>query len=370
MTRNQPNPDPQLYIQVLENLDRAVIATDRTGRISLFNPAAQAITGISERQALSRPYQDLFNGQEGLLYLVRSALADGRTVSDHENVRLQRPPASPLPVSVSVSPLYNTAGEQDGCVIIIRDLSRLQELEEAVRHADRLLALGTLAAGLAHEIKNPLGGIKGAAQLLDMELPDGSPQREYTRVMIKEVERVNTIIEELMDLARPRSPEISEVNLAKILGDIILFQKEAHRGKNLEFHLNLDPSIPPLKGDENLLTRLFLNLIKNAAEAIEKDGRVEISTKVAADYHLHNPGNRPVPLVTVTIRDNGKGIPGDSMDQIFTPFFTTKSRGSGLGLATCQKIVGEHRGFMKVDSNPGEGTTFSVFLPMFRTTDI
>jgi len=368
MTPKRPIPDPQLYVQVLENLDRAVIATDGTGRITLFNPAAQALTGISERQAISRPYQDLFGGQEGILYLVRTALADGRTVSDQENVRLLRPTAQPLPVSVAVSPLYNREGNQDGCVIIIRDLSRLRELEEAVRHADRLSILGTLAAGLAHEIKNPLGGIKGAAQLLAMELAEGSPQLDYTRVMIKEVERVNAIIEELMDLARPRAPEISEVNLAKILGDIILFQKEAHRGKHLEFQLNLDPSIPPLRGDENLLTRLFLNLIKNAAEAIDKEGRVEVSTKVATDYHLHDPGSRPVPLVAVTIRDNGKGIPVESLDQIFTPFFTTKSRGSGLGLATCQKIVGEHRGFMKLDSVPDEGTVITVFLPLFRSS--
>lgn len=363
------HPDPQLYVQVLENLDRAVIATDGAGKISLFNPAAQALTGISERQAMFRPYQDLFKGQKGILYLVRTALAEGRTVSDQENVRLQRPSTPPLPVSVSVSPLYDKKGDQDGCVIIIRDLSRLRELEEAVRHADRLSILGTLAAGLAHEIKNPLGGIKGAAQLLAMELAEDSPRLEYTRVMIREVERVNAIIEELMDLARPRAPEMSGVNLAKILGDIILFQKEAHRGKNLEFQLNLDPSIPPLRGDENLLTRLFLNLVKNAAEAIDKEGRVEISTKVAADYHLHEPGSRPVPLVAVTIRDNGKGIPAESLDQIFTPFFTSKTRGSGLGLATCQKIVGEHRGFMKVESNPNEGTVFTVFLPLFRSTE-
>jgi two-component system nitrogen regulation sensor histidine kinase GlnL len=358
--------DAQLYIRILENVDRAVVAIDSQGRIALFNPAAQLYTGLSERQSLGRHFEELFAGQEALLYLIRTAVQDGRSISDDENILLHRPAASPLPVSASVSPIYTEDGRQEGVVLIIRDLSRVYELEEAVRRADRLSTLGTLAAGLAHEIKNPLGGIKGAAQLLAMELPEGSHLAEYTGVMIKEVERVNGIIEELMDLARPRAPELTEVNLAKVLSDIVLFQKEAYRGKDVRFSLQLDPSIPPILGDENLLTRLFLNLIKNAGEAIDKKGTVQIITKVASEYHLNQPGERPAPLIVVEIRDNGRGVRKAELDQIFTPFYTTKSKGSGLGLATCQKIVSEHRGFLKVESSPGKGTTFAVCLPFLR----
>ncbi|MEJ2201009.1 MAG: ATP-binding protein, partial [Desulfuromonadaceae bacterium] len=222
----------------------------------------------------------------------------------------------------------------------------------------------TLAAGLAHEIKNPLGGIKGATQLMDMELPESSPLREYTEVMIREVERVNSIIEELMDLARPRPPQWSAVNLSKILGSIVLLQKEAHQEKHLEFQLDLDPSIPPLRGDESLLTRLFLNLIKNAAVAIVEQGRITVVTKIEPNYHLTKPGSRPIPMIVIEIQDNGKGIAPEILEQIFTPFYTTKNKGSGLGLATCQKIVSEHEGFLKVDSTPGKGTLFSVSLPL------
>lgn len=357
--------DPQLYVRILENVDRAVVAIDGAGIIALFNPAAQLYTGLSERQSLGRHFEELFAGQDALLYLIRTAVQDGRSISDDENILLHRPAAAPLPVSASVSPIY-TDGGRDGVVLIIRDLSRVCELEEAVRRADRLSTLGTLAAGLAHEIKNPLGGIKGAAQLLAMELPQGSHLSEYTSVMIREVERVNGIIEELMDLSRPRAPELKEVNLAKVLNDIVLFQKEAHRGKDLKFSLQLDPSIPPLLGDESLLTRLFLNLIKNAGEAIDKKGKVLIGTKVASEYHLNKPGERPSPLIVVEIKDSGRGMRKSELDQIFTPFYTTKSKGSGLGLATCQKIVSEHGGFLKVESSPGKGTTFSVCLPFIR----
>ncbi len=360
--------DAQLYVRVLENVEEAVVAVAPEGRIVLFNPAAQAFTGLSERHCLGRLYSELFTGQENLLYLIRTACEDGRSISDHENILLQRSGAPPLPVSASVSPIYTAAGERDGAVLILRDISRVRELEEAVRRADRLSMLGTLAAGLAHEIKNPLGGIKGAAQLLDLELPPQSPLREYTGVMLREADRVNGIIEELMDLSRPRPPQFSEVNLAKVLGDIVLFQREAHRGKEVEFVLSLDPSIPPILGDEGLLTRLFLNLVKNAGEAIDREGRVEIVSKIAADFHLTHPGDRPVPLIVVEVRDNGRGIAAEEMDRIFTPFYTTKTRGSGLGLATCQKIVHEHHGLLKVESSPGEGTVFAVSLPFRRIT--
>jgi two-component system nitrogen regulation sensor histidine kinase GlnL len=364
--RPDPAVDAQLYVRILENVEEAVVAIDGAGRITLFNPSAQACTGLSERHSLGRPFEALFAGQDDLLYPVRTAMREGRSISDHENIQLHRPGAPPLPVSVSVSPLYSDAGIADGAVLIIRDLSRVRELEETVRRADRLSMLGTLAAGLAHEIKNPLGGIKGAAQLLALELPGDSPLQEYTAVMVREVERVNGIIEELMDLARPRPPQLSPVDLAQMLGDIVLFQKEAYRGKTIEFALNLDPSIPPLRGDENLLTRLFLNLVKNAAEAIERQGRVEVVTKVASQYHLNRPGSRPVPFIVVEVHDDGRGIPPEELDNIFTPFYTTKSQGSGLGLATCQKIVNEHDGFLKVESAVGSGTTVTVSLPFHR----
>ncbi len=365
MKNTEKSTDAQLYIRVLENIDRAVIALDPNEKITLFNPAAQAYTGISEKQALGRQFSDLFGTQRNLLYLVRTALKEGRSISDHEDLTLERPTGQPIPVSVSVSPLYNDTGSSEGAVLIIRDHSRVRDLENAVRRADRLSILGTLAAGLAHEIKNPLGGIKGATQLLAMELSgDNLALREYTDVMLKEVERVNGIIEELMDLSRPRPPHWSPVNLSRVLDDIVLFQKEGHRGKDIEFHLQLDPSIPPIQGDDNLLTRLFLNLIKNAVEAIEIQGKVTISTRVASDYHLNKPGSRPVPLVVIEIRDTGPGISAEDMDRIFTPFYSTKTQGSGLGLATCQKIVNNHNGFLKVSSKPGEGTTFAVSLPL------
>ncbi|MBN2428100.1 MAG: PAS domain S-box protein [Deltaproteobacteria bacterium] len=353
----------RLYTRVLENIEEGIIAVNQDGRINLFNPAAQLFTGLSERQAFGNPIEDVFKGQDTILYLIHAGLRSGRPISDHEDIHLQRAHAPPLPVSISVSPIYQENGQQDGLVLIIHNLSRVKELEKAMRQADRLSVLGSLAAGLAHEIKNPLGGIKGAAQLLAMELEGSENLKEFTQVMIREVERVNGIIEELMDLTRPRSAQWEEVDLSRILNDVVLLQKEAHRKKEVKFALHLDPSIPPIQGDLSHLTQLFVNLVKNAAEAVDAAGRVEITTKVSHDYNYRKPGDAPAPVIVVEVKDNGPGIPGEEIDRIFTPFYTTKSKGSGLGLPTCQKIADEHGALLKFNSEPGNGTVFSVSIP-------
>jgi len=365
-SRLSPGNDSTLYGMILENIDRSVIAFDQEGRITLFNPAAEALMERSSRQMIGKHYQELFKDQETLLYLVKVALMESRSITDDEGLYLIRANASPLPVNAYAAPIFSKRGSQDGAVMIIRDLSRIKDLESTLRRADRLSMLGTLAAGLAHEIKNPLGGIKGAAQLLSMELAHESSLQDYTQIMIKEVERINFIIEELMDLGNPRPPEIGDVDLTKILDDIVLLQREAARSQNIRFILKLDPSIPPVQGDENLLTRLFLNLVKNAREAINHDGEVLIETRIASNYHLTGPGRRSSPMVDISISDTGCGIALDQMERIFTPYFTTKSKGSGLGLAISQKIIEDHHGLLKIESAPGVGTTMLVSLPLRR----
>lgn len=359
-------PDSTLYGMILENIDRAVIAFDQDGQTTLFNPAAEALMERSSKQVMGQHYRELFKGQKTLLYLVKVALDEGRSITDDEGLFLHRANSGLLPVNAYTAPIFTKGGNQDGAVMIIRDISRIKELEGTLRRADRLSILGTLAAGLAHEIKNPLGGIKGAAQLLSMELSEEAQLLDYTQIMIKEVERINFIIEELMDLGNPREPEIGDVDLIKILNDIVLLQREAARSQKINFRLKLDPSIPPVQGDEGLLTRLFLNLIKNAREAIDYEGEVLIETRIVSNYHMTGPGRRSSPMVDIVVSDTGCGIDQHEMDRIFTPYFTTKSKGSGLGLAISQKIIEDHNGLLKIESSPGEGTTITISLPLRR----
>ncbi len=351
------------YANVIDSVGDGVIVFDEVGGCALMNPAAEEIAGISRRQALGQGAMTLFATDPQLCEMIGKTAATGMTISDHENVVLMRS-GHPTPVSVTTTPLLLDTGAKVGTIVVLRDLTSIRELERAVRHADRLSALGALAAGLAHEIKNPLGGIRGAAQLMERELPDGSDLREYTRVVLKEVQRVNRIVEELLTLASPRPLQLEEVNLHKVLGDLLLLQRRAVDDKRVTFMQQFDPSIPPILADEALLTQLFLNLIKNAVEAVEDGGRVRVASRVVSDYSMTQKGERRSRMVAVEVSDDGPGIRPEQLEHLFTPFFSTKAKGTGLGLAICQKIVTEHRGMITVDSDAGKGTTFTITLPL------
>ena len=353
------------YANIIDSVGDGVIVLDGSAKITLMNPAAEEITGVSRRQAQGNGFTSIFKGEQLLIEMTEKTAATGMTISDHENVVLKRG-GHVTPVSATTSPLLLETGEKVGVILVLRDLTNIRDLERAVRQSDRLSTLGTLAAGLAHEIKNPLGGIKGAAQLLEQELPEESEFRDYTRLMIKEVRRVNRIVEELLELASPRKLQFGRVNLHKTLGDIIILQKRAAGGKNIAFRQQFDPSIPPILGDEALLTQLFLNLIKNAVEAVGDEGTVQVTSRVVSDYSMSQNWERRSRMVALEVSDDGPGIAKEQMEHLFTPFYTTKAKGTGLGLAICQKIVLEHRGMIKVESERTRGTTFTVMLPLIQ----
>lgn len=355
----------EYFVNVLDSVGDGVIVLDSRHFVTFMNPAAEEISGISRRLAEGCPFADYFGGEDVLSEMVAKTSATGMSISDHENVLLKKGTHA-TPVNVTTSPLLLADGERIGIVLVLRDLTNIRELEEAVRQADRLSTLGALAAGLAHEIKNPLGGIKGAAQLLERELPEGSELREYTSIMLKEAGRVNKIVEELLSLTSPRKLELERVNLHRVLGDVIMLQKRTAAGEKVSFLQNFDLSIPPILADESLLTQLFLNLIKNAVEAVQITGQIRVTTRVVSEYSMTQKGERSSRMVAVDVSDNGKGMGKEQLDNLFTPFFTTKPKGTGLGLAICHKIVSDHRGMIKVDSEPEKGSTFTVLIPLIR----
>jgi two-component system nitrogen regulation sensor histidine kinase GlnL len=353
------------YANVIDSVGDGVIVLDRQGIVTLMNPAAEELIGGSRRQVLGVPFARYFNSEPILVEMVAKTSATGMAISDHENVVLHTL-GQVVPVSASTTPLLTDAGERIGTILILRDLTNIRDLEKAVRHADRLSMLGTLAAGLAHEIKNPLGGIKGAAQLMALELPPDSDLHENLRVVIKEAGRVNRIVEDLLQLAAPKELKLSPVNLHKVLGDILLLQRRTVADREISFQQHFDPSIPPLLADEELLTQVFLNLIKNAIEAVGEEGQITVVSRVVSDYSLTQKGEKRSRMLAVDVIDDGPGMTAEQQEQLFTPFFTTKVKGTGLGLPICQKIVSEHRGMMMVQSEKGKGTTFTVLLPLIQ----
>lgn len=352
-------------LTVLDSVGDGVIVISQEGLVTLMNPAAEEMTGRSLRQMLRSSFKESFSAEPILVEMVERTAASGVSLSDQDNVVLN-PSGRVLPANATTFPLLRSDGEAIGVILTLRDLTSIRELEAAVRQADRLSTLGTLAAGLAHEVKNPLGGIKGAAQLLERELDADSDLHEYPRVMIKEAERIDKIIRQLLDLASPRGPRYQPVNLHMVLGDIILLQREAADSREIAVTTGFDPSIPPIMADEAQLTQVFLNLIRNALEAMPEGGRLTVSSRVLSEYQLARNESRSR-MVSVEVADTGQGIAEENLVKVGTPFFSTKDNGTGLGLALCQKIVAEHRGMLKIDSKPGQGTRISVLLPLIQS---
>lgn len=238
-----------------------------------------------------------------------------------------------------------------------RRLHQVETMEEQVRRSERLAALGEMAAGLAHEIRNPLGIIRSATELLGRQPEASGQSSQLTRSVIEEVERLNTVVGNFLDFARPLVPNKQPVDMERLLSGVLaLLEPEAsQRGVAVAWSPH-NGEVPAVEGDETMLRRAFLNLCKNALEAMEGGGtlRVELSSS--------NPGSPP--MVWVEVSDTGPGVPEEIQPKVFNPFFTTKDEGTGLGLTLVHKIVASHGGTISFSSEEGRGTTFVVSLPV------
>jgi two-component system nitrogen regulation sensor histidine kinase GlnL len=359
--QNRPSPAKVSWEQILAGLEDGVITVDRDGKVSYFNEAAEMLTELSGSQAIQKPVIQLFKREQWLIDLVKKSQPPRQESTRGEGELVTRW-GHKVPVSLAVSPLRDRHGSFLGSILVLRDLKHRKELEEDLKRADRLAMVGTLAAGLAHEIRNPLGGIKGAAQLLKRSLERDSPLDEFANIVIREVDRVDKLIEQLLDLSRPAKLELAPVNIHEVLDDVLLLETPAAKERNIVVKKRLDPSLPPIRGDRAQLTQVFLNLVKNAFQAMTAGGALTVTTRVETDFHLRGQGNARNRLIWVDIEDEGVGIKEEDLPHIFSPFFSTKNNGTGLGLAVCYRIVKEHGGLIRVDSVEGRGTTFRVSL--------
>jgi len=347
--------------QILASLEDGVIMLDHEGKISFFNESAEMLTDISASRALRVPFTRLFRQAPWLLVLINKSWPPRQESSRGEGDLVNRG-GRRVPINVTVSPLRDTCGNFIGSILLMRNLTYRRELEEDLKRADRLAMVGTLAAGLAHEIRNPLGGIKGAAQLLGRSL-DGNPSLlEYITIMVREVDRVNQLIEQLLDLSRPAKLNLVPVNVHEVLDQVLLLEAETPAEPEITVRKHFDPSLPLIRGDRDQLTQVFLNLVKNAFQAMKGSGTITITTRAETNFHIRGQGTAQKKFIWVDIEDQGVGIKEENLSQIFSPFFTTKHYGTGLGLSVCYRIVKEHGGLIRVQSVEGKGTTFKVSL--------
>jgi two-component system, NtrC family, nitrogen regulation sensor histidine kinase GlnL len=366
-----PNFPLDSWEHILASIEEGFIIIDQEERIAFFNPTAEHLTGLSHTQVWQHPYTEVFAANPWVTEIVQRTLVFGnsRTAAEGD---IQSRARRTTPVRLTCSPIFNGGGTRLGLILVLHDLSHQRELAEEVQREDRLVHLGLVAAGLAHEIKNPLAGIRGAAQLLQGRVSNDQSAVEYTAVMIREIDRLSGLLGQLLQLAAGPRLELQQVNVHKVLTEVLLLEREAApSGAKILTHF--DPSLPVVSGDEAQLAQVFRNLIKNGLQALVgcRGGMLTISTRMATDFHLvrleEQPGRKAARrgrFLSIDFADNGPGIPPERLPHLFTPFFTTKSRGTGLGLAVSQRIIAQHGGTIRVESTPGQGALFHVYLPV------
>lgn len=320
---------------------------------------------MSSSSATGKTLESVFPGELRFLELTAKTINGGITYSDSDFQIIRRWDRRLFVISLVISPFSDEGGNIAGAILVFRDITRAKELEENLRKADRLASVGALAAGMAHEIKNPLGGLRGAAQLLREEIRD-EKYREYLRVIIKEVDRVNSIVENLLEISNPKPLKLKSVNIHEVLEGILLLENEVARENNIRVIQIYDPSLPYVLVDERQITQVFLNVIKNAIEAMPHGGELTLITKIFYDYIVIEEGGRSqTKMVLIEMKDTGEGFQENVISYLFTPFFSTKAKGMGLGLAISHKIVEDHKGRIKVlNRMDGKGAVVQVFLPI------
>ncbi len=349
------------WTDVLASISDGVVVLDDQGVVDDLNPAAELLTGIAASQAIGRTAPQAFGARDAnswLITLIQTTIAEA--VTHRRSDEKLWASGRGVVVSAACAPILDAGGTLRGAVLVLHDLTLQHTIEGATRHADRLAALDAVAAGLAHEIRNPLGGIKGAAQLLRTGVTDPDLVR-CTDLIVHEVERLAGLVDQLRDLGSPPPLRLEAVNIHRVLTDVLDLERKAPEWGAVTLVTEFDPSLPPVVGDPALLHQVFLNLVKNAVQAMRGRGTLTIGTRMDAGYRVLRPFGR-TKILTVTIADTGPGIPESDRERLFAPFFTTKPGGTGLGLALCQRIMTQHGGGIVHEDPPDGGTRFRVTL--------
>lgn len=357
--------DSALLESTLETLRVGILSIDGTGCIELQNPEASRILGISAAATLGRSLDDILEPQHPLVLLVSEVLTTGRDLSLNAAQFPERRGDQLLSVDISGTPKSET---HKGVVVMLHDRTIGRKLEDMAAERARNDIYAQLATGLAHEIRNPLGGIRGTAELLEKRLDDPD-LRKYPSLIREETDRIRRLLDQFSQLARGGELEPHRVNLHEIIDKLLNLHRGSESWRNVAIRREYDPSIPELMLDPDRITQVFLNLCNNATQAMEGAGTLTLRTRVDTIYQMRHSTSveKPTHMVRVEIVDTGPGIPSETLPHIFTPFVTTRDHGTGLGLPIAQHWVMRHGGRIEIGPGHAGGTRVQVLLPVART---
>ncbi len=341
----------QDYTQsILRSITSGVLTVGPDGSVATANPAAERMLGMSEFEMVPRPIGLLFQSDGGISLDVAKVLA-GRLPLAMREATLQMAHGREVHVQASTSRMRAVGGTVLGAVVTLEDVSDIKALTAQLIRADRLAAMGELTAGVAHEVRNPLGVIRASVQLLDDAQVDHARIHEAAEVIKQEIDRLDRVIKALLDFGRPSKPTLVKTDINSVLEDVVLFTNRFAKQHGVQIEERFERELPAVFVDPDQLKQVFLNLVTNAVQAIgDSEGRIVIETRSEGDY------------VETSVVDDGPGISAHDLPKVFDPFFTKRAEGTGLGLTIVHRIIDEHEGHIEVESSPA-GTSFKVTLP-------
>ncbi len=334
---------------IVRSIGSGLISLNPSGQITFTNTAAEQITRHKSEDILGQPFSSIFP---------QINLDAPETLKSPFTVTYQTPKQERILLEVSVNTLHDSRDREIGKLVIFSDITQLKAMEDQLRIADRLAAVGKLAAGIAHEIRNPLAAISGSVQMLERDLTSDPTNKHLMQIVFRETDRLNSLINDFLIYARPTPNTMKEMELGQVIKELL--EVSYHRPDmppNIKWETDLEAGIH-LISDPHLIKQIFWNLINNAIEAMPSGGRIRIVTR-----QIKNDPQHPENLLEVRFEDTGVGIPNEYRDKIFDPFFTTRDSGSGLGLSIVWRIVEAMKGKISVESEVGRGSTFIIHIP-------
>lgn len=347
---------------ILESLTTGVIVIDKQGCITTFNKTAGLITGLTPESCLGNPLKDLFHDDLFENMVSRLAKTGGNPLSVDREISTAT--GSRIHIQASASPVLDPDDTQIGSLLIVKDMTRIRHLEIEAQRNQRLRAMGEMAAGIAHEIRNPLGSIELFASLLKKDVEEDEEKFKLVEHIRSGVKNMDRIISTLLLYAKSPRPSQQKCDTHQLLDTLLTSSSDIVIPDNINIIRKFEKHDAWVNGDQELLKQVFGNLIRNAVQAMPQGGELTLTTrKVSAPSNLSEVNNDHRQFITITVSDTGSGIPPDHLVKIFNPFFSTKDKGTGLGLSISHNIIKAHQGTIDAESEKGEPTLFIVKLP-------
>ena len=343
---------------IIQSIGSGIIITETDDTITYINRAGERILGYSKEELIGKSFS-IFALRERQS-IVHSLLNNPDDLDTRKEGWMRRKDYIEFPVGFTINNHLSVRGEMIGKIVIFRDLTNLNKIQEEILRMDRLVSLGKLASGIAHELRNPLAGIKTTAQALGEELSQDDPRREYLNRITKEIDRLNELLKTFFSFAKPQQLNLVHCDIKAIINEIIPFLIKEIAEKGIRFIETYSPQLPKIKVDKNQMHQVFLNLFLNAIQAMPNGGELKIDVSPVISSSLEGSKKK---FVKIVVSDTGTGIPTNIVQKIFDPFFTTKPRGIGLGLSITYQIIKKHGGTIKAESQLEKGTSIVISLP-------